>query len=58
MIQAKQVELQNWKDMEVYEEIEDQGQKVVSTRWVTTEKICERHKGAKSNTVATYKLGH
>ena len=27
MIQAKHVELQNWKDMEIYEEIEDQRQK-------------------------------
>ena len=27
VIQAKQVELQNWKDMEVYEEIKGQGKK-------------------------------
>ena len=52
MIQAKQVELQNWKDMEVYEEIKDQGQKVISTRWVITEKICEGQKGAKACLVA------
>ena len=52
MIQAKQVELQNWKDMEVYEEIKDQGQKVISTRWVITEKICEGQKGAKARLVA------
>ena len=30
MIQANQVELQNWKDMEACEEIKDQGQKVIS----------------------------
>ena len=52
VIQAKQVELQNWKDMEVYEEVEDQGQKVISTRWVITEKICEGQKGAKARLVS------
>ena len=53
VIQAKQVELQNWKDMEVYEEIKDQGQKVISTRWVITEKICDAQKGAKARLVAS-----
>ena len=38
--------------MEVYEEIKDQGQKVISTRWVITEKICEGQKGAKARLVA------
>ena len=52
VIKAKQVELQNWKDIEVHEEIEDQGQKVISTRWVITEKICEGQKGAKARLVA------
>ena len=52
VIQAKQVELQNWKDMEIYEEIKDQGQKVISTRWVIMEKICEGQKGAKARLVA------
>ena len=52
VIQAEQVELQNWKDIEVYEEIKDQGQKVISTRWVITEKICEGQKGAKARLVA------
>ena len=36
---------------EVYEEIKDQGQKVISTRWVITEKICEGQKGAKARLV-------
>ena len=52
VIQAKQVELQNWKDMEVDEEIKDQGQKVISTRWVIMEKICEGQNGAKARLVA------
>ena len=52
VIQAKQVELQTWTDMKVHEEIKDQGQKVISTRWVITEKICEGQKGAKARLVA------
>ena len=52
MIQARQVELQNWKDMEVYEEIKDQGQKVISTRWVITNKIYGGQKGAKASLIA------
>ena len=50
--QAKQVELQNWKDMEVCEEIKDKGQKVISKRWVMTEKIFEGQKGTKARLVA------
>ena len=52
MLQAKQVELKNWKDIEVYEEIKDQGQKVISTRWMITEKICEGQKEAKARLVS------
>ncbi len=36
---AKQKELESWKANGVYEEVEDVGQKAVSTRWVVTEKI-------------------
>ena len=38
--------------MEVYEEIEGQGQQVILTRWVITEKICEGQKRAKARLVA------
>ena len=38
--------------MQVCEEIQDQGQKVISTRWVITEKIREGQKGAKARLVA------
>ena len=48
----EQVELQNWKDMEVHEEIEDQGQKAISTRLMIKGKICEGQKGAKACLVA------
>ena len=34
--EAKKVELSNWKDHNVYEEVEDLGQQCVSTRWVYT----------------------
>ena len=31
---AKQNELDNWKDQNVYEEVPDQGQKCITVRWV------------------------
>ena len=36
--QAKLTELNRWKEFEVYKEVEDNGQKCISTRWVCTEK--------------------
>ena len=35
---AKSAELQNWKDMQVVDIVEDRGQKRISTRWVVSEK--------------------
>ena len=35
--EAKEREIQNWIDNEVYDEVEDEGQKAVSARWVITE---------------------
>ena len=37
--QAMLVELENWKHLDVYSEVEDNGQVCVSTRWVVTESI-------------------
>ncbi|KAK3884932.1 hypothetical protein Pcinc_010775 [Petrolisthes cinctipes] len=37
-MKAKQKELNNWQDNNVYEEVEDVGQKTLSVRWVVTEK--------------------
>ena len=34
---AKKTELQKWKDFDVYKEVEDEGQKAISVRWVFTE---------------------
>ena len=35
---AKQVELCYWKKNNVFEELSDEGQKCISTRWVCTER--------------------
>ena len=39
--QAKDAEMQNWKDNDVFEEVEDTGQGTISMRWVPTEKIVD-----------------
>ena len=38
VVEAKAKELQNWKDMEVVDVVDDRGQKQISTRWVISEK--------------------
>ena len=38
VIEAKEVELENWKSNKVYERVKDVGQKRISSRWVITEK--------------------
>ena len=37
--EAKDAELQKWKNMNVYEEVENVGQNAISTRWVCTERL-------------------
>ena len=39
VLEAKMSELSCWKDHKVYEEVVDEGQETVSTRWVISEKI-------------------
>ena len=39
ILQAKQVELQNWNKHKVYEEVEDNDQRVISVRWVKMIKL-------------------
>lgn len=34
--QAKQVEIKSWRDNNVFKEVQDEGQKNISTRWVYT----------------------
>ncbi len=36
---AKERELKSWQDNDVYEEVDDVGQEVLSVRWVVTEKV-------------------
>ena len=36
-LEAKQKELKNWIDHDVYEEVEDKGQNFISVTWVITE---------------------
>ena len=38
VIAAKFQELQNWEKFKVFEEVDDHGQKSISTTWVITEK--------------------
>ena len=38
-IEARETELKNWKDMAVYEEVDDENQTAISGRWVYKEKI-------------------
>ena len=38
VVHAKNLELENWKKMEVVDCVEDRGQRRISTRWVVTEK--------------------
>ena len=39
VIEAKEIELQSWRENSVLEEVEDMGQKAISTRWIVTEKV-------------------
>ena len=50
--QAMPVELENWKHLDVYSEVEDNGQVCVSTRWVVTEKCKDGEKVVKARLVA------
>ena len=46
--QAMLVELENWKHLGVYSEVEDNGQVCVSTRWVVTETYKDGEKVVKA----------
>ena len=52
VVTAKKLELVNWKDFNVYEEVEDKGQSAISVRWVCTEKEKEGEKKMKARLVA------
>ena len=48
--QAKQTEVENLMDYDVFEEVKDEGQETIGSRWVVTEK--EKHDGQKLQTKA------
>ena len=52
VIEAKAKELQSWRENNVYEEVEDMGQKAISTRWIITEKVKEGERICKARLVA------
>ena len=39
VVEVKEKELQSWRENSVFEEVEDMGQKAMSTRWIVTEKV-------------------
>ena len=39
ILEAEQAELTNWRKHNVYDETEDVGQRVISVRWVITQKF-------------------
>ena len=49
---AKHKELQNWENMNVYQEVNDEGQDFVSVRWVYSEKDADNIKIKKARLVA------
>ena len=38
ILKAKRNEFENWKDHKVFEEVANEGQRVISVRWVITKK--------------------
>ena len=50
--EAKLNELRKWKEHEVYQEVENEGQPLISTRWVCTEKDSGKGKIIKARLVA------
>ena len=49
---AKEKEIQNWMENDVFEEVEDKKQKAITVRWVITEKIKEGRLITKARLVA------
>ena len=52
VLEAKAKELQSWRENDVFEEVEDMGQKAISTRWIVTEKLKGEEKICKARLVA------
>ena len=52
LLKAKQEELQNWRDKDVFTEVEDENQLCISVRWVITHKMIENCPRVKARLVA------
>ena len=52
VMEAKALELQNLKDNNVYEEVEDKGQEFIETKWIVSEKSAEGNTIVKARLVA------
>ena len=52
VLEAKQKELENWIDYDVYEEVDDKGQNCISVTWVITEKTSDGKQIVKARLVA------
>ena len=52
VIAAKNKEIENWRENDVYEEVEDRGQESMSVRWVITEKVKSNKTVVKARLVA------
>ena len=52
VIEAKEKEIENWIDNDVFEEIEDNGQQTISVRWVVTEKAQDNKPETRARLVA------
>ena len=52
VLNAKTLELENWKKFDVFEEVENQGQTALSVRWVCTEKMIDGQIKTKARLVA------
>ena len=52
VLEAKQKEIENWRRNNVFEEVPDHGQKVVSVRWVFTDKYIDGKHVTKARLVA------
>ena len=51
VIKAKENEIDNWKNFNVFTEVEDKGQKTISTRWVITQKTIDEDNHVKARLV-------
>ena len=47
ILEAKEKENQNLAEYETFEEVDDEGQETIGSRWIVTEK--EKHDGQKQN---------